>query len=185
MPEFKIVLDTSKPHAENRGDCLPDDPHYRVKFWQGQLVGKDMVLLPFDANGELVPDDGKVGPWNALNADGKPCTHFPLWNKAMRDLVERKRKRQEKVLATPDADEEENETTEQLSDEVNFVLWLKGQAQYEWPILQAAGKKRYSIMWMSKRQMVDDLVLDHAVVPEDQVCAALKKHLSPKQTEAA
>jgi hypothetical protein len=185
MPEFKITLDTSKPHSENRGDCLPDDPHYRVKYWQGQLVGKDMVLLPFDANGELVPDDGKGGPWQALNSDGKPCTHYPLWNKAMRDLVERKKKRQEKVMASPEETEEEDETTEQLSDEVNFVSWLKGQAQYDWPILQVAGKKRYSIMWMSKKQMVIDLVLDHGVVSEDQLAPAFFKMLPAKETEAA
>jgi hypothetical protein len=185
MPEFKLVLDTSKPHAENRGDCLPDDPHYRVKYWQGQMVGKDMVLLPFDAAGELVPDDGKAGPWQALNSDGKPCTHFPLWNKAMRDLLERKKKRSERVLTTPETDDEEDETAEQLSDDVNFVLWLKGQAQYEWSLLQVAGKKRYSIMWTSKRQMVDDLVLDHKVVSEDEVCPALRKHISKKETEAA
>ncbi len=81
---------------------------------------------------------------------------------------------------------EEAEDDEQPADkleEVNFAAWLKGQTNYNWNMLQQAGKRRYAMVWGSKKQMVIELVFDHRVVPEDQVCPALTKYL--QETAAA
>src|SRR2546429_444017 len=67
MAEPVIRLDQSRAYSENRGEMRPDDPHYRVAFFQGEPLkvirnGKPAtiaVTLPFDAQGDLVPDDGK------------------------------------------------------------------------------------------------------------------------------
>ena len=59
MPEPVIQLDRSKPFSECRGERTPDDPHYRVHFFQVYKVGRDQIQLPFDGNGELIaaPDE--------------------------------------------------------------------------------------------------------------------------------
>jgi len=182
MSDAVIRLDRSKPFSECRGERAPDDPHYRVHYWQGQLVGRDMVLLPFDAHGELVPDDGKTEPWIGKDTENKPVQHFPLYNKPMRDLLERKRKRQSQIAAkVAEEDDLDVQDTEAVAEEVNLVAWLRGEARYEWPELQVAVKKRYSRIHQSKRQMVEDLVLDEKLVREDELDPQLAKMLPPKQ----
>lgn len=178
-----IRLDRSKPFSECRGERTPDDPHYRVHFWQGQMVGKDMVLLPFDACDELIPEDPtKSVPYQGL-VDGKPVMHQPLYNQAMRDLVERKKKRHQLLspAAAPTENDEEDAGSDAMLDEVNFAMWLRGEARYDWTLLQTAAKKRFSRHFTSKKQMVEDLVLDEKVVPENQVSADLAKLLPTKQ----
>lgn len=181
MADAIIRLDRSKTFSECRGERTPDDPHYHVHFWQGQRVGKDMVLLPFNAEGELVPDDGRTEPYQGM-ADGKPVIHHPLYTKAMRDMVERKKKRQiatSPVVGTAsDVVEEDAEIEE--AEEVNFVSYLRGEAKYEPHLLRAAAKKRFSKNYPKISELVADLVLDEKVVPEDQVCPALARYLPAK-----
>lgn len=178
--KVKITLDKSKTFSGCHGDRAPDDPHYRVHNWQGQMVGKAMVLLPFDAEGNLVPDDGRTEPYAGL-VDGKPVMHQPLYTKAMRELVERKMKRQVVAQASAEPDEDDAEAgaadSQSLVDEVNFVAWLKGEGRYEWSLLQVAAKQRYSRQFTSKTDMVRELVLDEKLVREDEVCPALAKLL--------
>lgn len=190
-----IRLDKSKPYSENRGDMQPDDPHYSVVFWQGEKMktkdartGKQVtitVVLPFDAAGNLVPDDGKTEPWQGRDAEGKPITHHPLWTTHMRELLKKKQERSAKIeQGNDEEDEGEIETVGDLSNEVNFVAWLKGEANYEWPLLQVAARQRFSRMFMSKKEMVVDLVLDEKLIPVDQLARELVKHL-PAKEEAA
>lgn len=181
MTDAVIRLDRSRPFSECRGERAPDDPHYRVHFWQGQLVGKDIVLLPFDSADELVPDDGRTDPYPGL-VDNKPVMHKPLYDEKMRKLVEMKKKRHKAIEAPADesGDEEETSGKGSLVDEVNFVSWLRGEARYEWPLLQVAAKARFSRVFTSKKEMVSDLVLDEKIVPEDQVTPELAKLLPSK-----
>lgn len=173
-----ITLDRSRPHSECRGERTPEDPHYHVAWFQGGLLRKKMVLLPFDSQGNLVPDDKKEGSWKGLNVEEKPVTYYPLWTQDMRDYLAMKEKRAEAVAARPEEEDDvETLSTEELSDEVNFGAWLRGQAKYEWPLLQAAAKKRYGRTFSSKKQLVEDLVIDEKVVPEAEVAADLKKYL--------
>lgn len=182
MADAVIRLDRSKPFSECRGERTPDDPHYRVHFWQGQKVGKDMVLLPFDSQDILVPDDGKTEPWDSRDTEGKPVKHFPLYSPAMRDLLERKKKRQAVIAAAPEEDKDELDldNPEEAATEVNFVAWLHGEVKYEWPLLQVAGKQRFSRVWQSKRQIIEDLVLDEKLVTEDQLAPEFAKLLPAK-----
>lgn len=182
MPTPAIRLDKSKPFSECRGDRTPEDPHYRVAFWQGQRVNNAIILLPFDSQGELVPDDGKNEPWDGLDSEQKKCRYYPLYTKAMRDLVERKQKRAADLnaKAEPEASQTSNDDddgNEAATEEVNFVSYLRGEARYEWPLLQAAAKKRFSRFFTSKKQLVEDLVLDEKIVPVDQLCADFAKLL--------
>lgn len=181
MADAVIRLDRSRPFSECRGERAPDDPHYRVHFWQGQTVGRNMVLLPFDSSEELIPDDGKTTPYQGL-VDGKPVMHQPLYNQAMRELVELKKKRHKSIEAPAESGEGDTPITggPSLADEVNFVSWLRGEARYEWPLLQVAAKARFSRMFTSKKEMVTDLVLDEKLVPEDQVGVELAKLLPAK-----
>lgn len=183
MAEPVIRLDRTKTFSECRGERAPDDPHYRVHFQQGQRVGKDMVLLPFDSEGNLVPDDGKTEPFQGL-VEGKPVTHYPLYNKAMRDLLELKKRRGKAAQATGEEPVDENPDDEtNLADEVNFVSWLKGDAKYEWSLLQVAAKQRFSRVFTSKKEMVVDLVMDEKIVPEAELSAEFFK-LLPERAAA-
>lgn len=188
-----IRLDTSKPYSECRGERTPDDPHYRVHSWQGQKIGNKHVLLPFDSQGLLVPPDpDRMEPYTGLTVEGKQVTHQPLYNKDMLALLDRKMsklsgasKPQAADVAAIEPDEGEDDAggeggNADPADEVNFVSWLRGEAQYEPLLLRAAAKKRYSKNFTSTREMVNDLVLDERVVPEDQVCAVLKQYLPAK-----
>ena len=187
MTDPVIRLDRSRPFSECRGDRLPDDPHYSVAHWQGQLhrygnkKEKVFVSLPFDSADELIPDDGKDKPWNAMNSDGKPCTHFPLYSDAMRSLLEVK-KRKIAEAATP-PEEEEDDDAVRITEDVNFASWLRGEATYDWSALTKAGKTRYATQWTTKQQMVVDLVMDHRVIPENQVTPSLAK-LLPQDSAA-
>lgn len=193
VPVIPVIrLDRSKPFGECRGERQPDDPHYKVHYWQGQKVGGHNIQLPFDAQGVLVPDDGKTAPWTGLSPDNKQITYSPLYTPAMRDLVARKLKSGTAAAPAPVAggdgepgpnandDDGSGGEDHDPSDDVNFVSWLRGEAVYEWTLMIKAGKKRYGRNFTSKKQMVEDLVCDERVIPEDQVCAELAKHLPPK-----
>lgn len=174
-----ITLDRSRPFSECRGERTTEDPYYHVAWFQGgQLKKGKIVLLPFDAQGNLVPDDKKEGSWKGTNVEDKPVTYYPLWTQDMRDYLAMKEKRAEAVAArTEEEDDVENLSTEELSEEVNFGAWLRGQAKYEWPLIQAAAKKRFGRIFNSKKQLVEDLVIDEKVVPEAEVAAEFKKYL--------
>lgn len=189
MTEAVIRLDRSKAFSECRGERQPDDPHYHVHFWQGQDVTdpvtkkKAMVLLPFDSEDNLVPDDGRVDPYQGI-VEGKPVMHQPLYSKAMRDLLERKMKRHAAITVKDEepaddaADLDAEDARSNIIDEVNLASWLRGVAKYEWPVLQTVCKARYHKIYQGKKQMVIDLVLDERVVPESEVCSELARHLS-------
>ena len=174
----KISLDQSKPFSEVRGERTPDDPHYRVHFMQGRKVGKKIVLLPFDAQGALVPDDGKTEPYQGLNVESKQVVHQPLYNDDMRELVKRLQKRIEE--SQPEEEEGDDEVagpSGDPSDDVNLQSWLKGDARYAPHLLRSAAKQRYHVAYPDEREMVRGLVLDEKLVPEDQVARHLAKHL--------
>jgi hypothetical protein len=189
MTEVTLRLDRSKPFSTSHGECAPDDPAYRVRFWQGQRVKNDkhqweMVLLPFDARDELVPDDGKTAPFEGI-ADDKKVMHQPLYTAMMRKLLKLKTEKAVAAAQAPapeleesaEADGSESGGQTDASDDVNFGAWLRGEAKYQPHVLRAAAKTRFSKNYATIAEMVIDLVLDEKVVPESQVCAALAVHL--------
>lgn len=191
MAEFKIRLDRSKPHGTNHGDMTPEDPAYMVRFWQGGTMGGKKIVLPFDINGELIPDDGRTEKFEGINSEGKKVWYTPLYSADMRKYLELRRQRHaQTAIAAPDPnaiDEEEtshdNELGASIEDEINFESWLKGEVKYPPFQIRAAALKRYSKRYPNiYPDLVVDLVLDERLVPEDQVCADLRKYLPARAT---
>jgi hypothetical protein len=181
---MEIILDKTKPFSECKGERQPDDPDYRVCFRQGEKINKKMILLPFGADLKLIPDDGRTEPWQAKDADGKPVTHYPLWNDDMRALLAKKLERLSGLDKKAQDEEHDADHTVTVTEDVNFALWLQGQARYPWDILQAAARKRFSRVYQTKREMVIDLVLDERVVPEEQVAPDLATLLPAVRAES-
>jgi hypothetical protein len=183
-----IRLDRSKAYSECHGERTPDDPHHGVHYWQGGRLGEHIVLLPFDAQGELVPDDGRTEDYQGAGFDpqGKAAVvkYKPLYDDKMRRYLAAKVKRMKEAVAplTAPADEitEDLAAPGDVADEVNFVSWLRGEVQYQPHILRKAAKARYSKNYSKIGDIVVDLVLDEQIVGEDHVCDALRIHL-PKR----
>lgn len=181
MSEPVIRLDKSKAFSECRGERTPDDPHYKVHFWQGGMFNKRMVLLPFDAQGILVPDDGKKEPYAGLNVDSKPIEYRPLYDQFMRDLVALKLKKSASAAKGDDQTETDGgdgEPAETVNDnDVNLESWLRGEARYAPHQVRAAVKERFHRSIQKISDIVVDLVLDEKLVLEADVCTALAGYL--------
>jgi hypothetical protein len=167
-----LRLDSSKKNiSEVHGDRTPDDPHYRVCYWQDEL--------PFDARGELVPDDGKTGPWIGL-VEGKQVEFFPLYTPERRQKRDAKLARLNSGKAAIEAEVDIPAPVKGDSDDdVNLESWLRGEVDYEQFALLKAAKTRYSRNYTRLRDLVEDLVYDEKIVPEDQVAPRLIRMLSP------
>ena len=149
-----------------------------------------MVLLPFDAQDNLVPDDGKTKPWEGLNSEGKVVTFHPLYDADMRALLKRKlgaianpaaeAKAKAEEAAEAEKEAEQKQAAEDALDDINLAGWLRGEDTYTLDKVRQAVKKRYHLDHPKISELVIALVLDEKLVPEDQVCAALKRHLPPK-----
>jgi hypothetical protein len=186
---IKITLNELKPFSENRGDMQPDDPCYIVAYFQGEDIRvtrkgkptKIRVLLPFDAQGELVPDDGRTGTWAGKDAEGKVVTHRPLWNDDMRALLTKKQKE-----AQENAEEGVSETQTDIdwaSGRVNWMGWLSGQEKYPWEVIVVAGKKTFGKSYMNKRDIVEDLIVERKIMSADRLSQELKA-LVPADVDA-
>ena len=179
--EIKIRLNENKPYSENWGEMTPEDPLYRVKYFQGRKIKSAttkktiMVLLPFDADGDLVPDDKRQAPFIGIGPDGKPMSYHPLWNDDMRQLVA---KLEEEARSRADGDEDGDDIDMNwVTDRVDFVGFLTGSATYEWNVIQEAAKKKFSTVYTSKRDLVVDLVVERKVVAAERVNPSLAKYL--------
>jgi hypothetical protein len=60
-------------------------------------MGGKMISLPFDVNGELVPDTGQDEPIVGINSEGKPHKYAPLWTPVMRQYLAAKKNRLVKI----------------------------------------------------------------------------------------
>jgi hypothetical protein len=182
MTEVAIRLNESKPHSENRGEMQPDDPHYHVAFWQGEQIKaerkgkhiKIMVLLPFDAKGNLVPDDNRKEPWQGKDSEGKLVLHHPLWNDDMRTLLAKK----QKDLAERAENEEDEVDVDWASSRINWVGWLTGSEKYDqWHILQAGAKTTFGKVFGTKKDLVIELVTERGLVPPEALCKEFARML--------
>lgn len=178
MADTILCLDRSKPFSTCHGERIPEDPHYRVHYFQTYKLGKEQVTLPFDVSGELIEDE-KTAPY-AATVEGKSVIFQPLYTAKMRELVEKLRAKNKQ--AEPAEDESEDDpvvagATVSDDDSVNLAAWLKGTAKYNNALIKNAVKARYSLNLQSTREIVIALVLDEKLVAEDQVAPNLKVHL--------
>lgn len=175
-PEPVLRLDRTRPFSTVHGDRVPEDPHYRVHFWQDDL--------PFDVNEVLVPDDEKRQPFSGPdpNREGHTVQYRPLYTpqralKAQQKL-DRLRKGA-KAMRPPEVVDETSPKAEQQAavTELNFAAWLRGEVQYEtWQVF-AAFETRYHRKTHKQGDVVSELVLEFKVIPEDQVAPWFKKYL--------
>lgn len=186
MTDVVIRLDRSKPFSECRGDRTPDDPHYRVHFWQGSKLGNKYVLLPYDAAGELVPDDGRKDQYEGL-VDGKPVMFHPLYTPDMRELVAAKKKRlsasAKGAQAAAEDDGDDEATTKAIdaataAEEMNFVSYLKGEVHYSERQLLDTARARFFRTFKTIHDLVVFLVDEQEIVTEDEVSKKLRPYLA-------
>lgn len=183
MGEPVIRLDKSKGFSTNHGDMLPDDPLYRVRFWQGGTLvyqgKKHTVLLPFDIEGELVPpEEGFQEPTKGKDAEGKDVTYKPLYTPLMKMYLEARKRRAAQVASVPSNEpqlEDDGDGDEDMlggagaTDEVNLQAWLRGEVEYQPHAVRKAAQERYAVSKTRIADLVVELVLDHKLVPESQL----------------
>jgi len=151
----------------------PEDPFFLVRFIQDSL--------PFDANGNLVPDDGRRTTFVAPGPEGKPITYHPLWTDAMRKVLDKKMKRinaaaRTKAPAEDDIEDDVN-AREVESELVNPKDWLMGDAEYPFFLVQAAVKKRWGVSLRDAAEIVRFLVLEEQLIGKDDVAPKFKRYL--------
>lgn len=181
MGEPVIRLDKSKPYGTNHGDMMPEDPMYRVRYWQGGTLvhkgKKHTVQLPFDIEGELVPDDGKP-EFKGKDTEGKDVTYKPLYTELMKLYRDAKLKRiaalapvtpSEPTIEDGDGADEDALGSTSTTDEVNLQAYLRGEADYQVFAVRKAAQARYGVNQARIGDLVIELVLDHHLVPEDQL----------------
>jgi hypothetical protein len=188
-PTPVIRLDRSRDFSEIHGDRETTDPHYLVHYVQNGL--------PFGANELLVPDDGRTESWKMSieREDGttKVITMHPLYTKEMRETVKRRTEKlasKQRVLKKPTAQsiapqdpEDELDEADLMfgPDEVNVMSWLRGEVDYEPNELYAACKKRFSRVFTSKREIIEELVIDaeKPLVPQSQLAPEFRAMFEP------
>lgn len=190
MTEFTLRLDRGKYFSLRQGECTPDDPQHAVRFWQGgTLKGRDgklhRVVLPFDAHGNLVPDDGRTAPFKGKDTEGKEVTFYPLYDQAMREFLAAKKHQADVAkamkVAAPEIVEDgavgEDAPVAQSEDDVDLSAWLRGEANYEPFQVKEAFRRRYHHRVDHIREVVAELVLDEKIVPIEAVCVDLARFL--------
>lgn len=163
-----LRLDKTKPYSTIHGERQPDDPHYIVHYQQDGL--------PFDVQGKLVPDDNRRTPYTALDADGKPVQHKPLYDDKRAEKARRKLDRLNRASTAPveetDAEDDPGAAAAEraeAAESVNFESWLRGEARYEHWQLVAAFEARFSRKTQKESDMVIEMVGDEHLVPEDEL----------------
>jgi hypothetical protein len=205
MTEPKLRLDRGKTFSECHGERTPDDPHYRVVNWQGGKMGGHVILLPFDAQDNLIEDDGKTEPFEGagLDKNGNPITvkYHPLYSPGMRRYLAAKTARvkaQEEQRAKTSAEDfglEDEEGADEFSDSlgatpgggVDLAAWLKGEQRYQPHQIRNAVRDKFhkNVSAQSIPQIVVDLVLDENVVDESALAPQFLKMLPPAESRAS
>jgi hypothetical protein len=193
MSETKIRLDRSRPFSTNHGERTPDDPLYLVHFWQGGMLGPHRVVLPFDAHGDLVSDDGQVGDKPGIDAEGKQIKYKPLYDANMKKFLALKSQRAKALASVPAAetikedgvaDPDEMDVGSPV-DDVNLEAWLRGKTDYPASKVREAYRLRYHHSTDDLREIVSDLVLDRGLIPEADLRPDLQRHLDKAGDQAA
>ena len=163
-----IRLDKSRPYGTVYGERTPEDPTHMVRYWQDDL--------PFNAQGILVPPDGRTEPWfEIVETDTgvpKRLTYRPLYDAARHKKLQDKLERINTRRAAP-APQQRVREPEAIENSVNLDGWLRGLDDYTPQEVYKAVKTRYSANFHTLRQCVELLVVDEKLVPESEVAPAL------------
>lgn len=147
----KLRLDRSRAHGTIHGERAPGDKHQLAYFTQDGIH--------FDAHGLHIDD---------LIEDDK-----------IRALVERKLKKQSGAAkadeddagGSGDADDDPAPAGAGLpaSSDINLESWLRGEAKYPWFQITKTVRERYSQNITKQIDMIQFLIEDEKVIPEDQL----------------
>jgi len=171
-----VRLDRTKPYGTVHGDRTPDDPYYRVHYWQRGL--------PFDANGILVPDDQRTEPWPGI-VEGKTIMFQPLYTRAMREELEKRIARMMRSQKEAEAERDAPEAIEAPVDpaeEVNLESYLRGEVDYPFFQLKKAAEARFHKRYNRLRTIIEDLVYEEKVLPEMEVHPNILRKLDQPDT---
>lgn len=158
-----IRLDRTKPYGTVHGDRTPEDPMYLVHFMQRGL--------PFDAQGILVPDDGKTEPYPGV-VEGKNIMFKPLYTRQIREELERRIARMFRSSKEAAAEREAPELAEvpvDPADEVNLESYLRGEVDYPFYQLKKAAEARFHKKYNRLRSIIEDMIYEEKVVREAEV----------------
>lgn len=159
----KLRMDRSKPFATVHGERLPGDLHQNTHFFQDSM--------PFDAAGLLIYD--------------------AIEDPKIKAIADRKLKKMPaaKPAAEGDGDGADDDDPDNGTggdtkppastspDDVNLEAWLRGEMSYPWFSITKAVRERHSQNISKQADMVEFLVRDLKIIPEDQVGADLRQFL--------
>jgi hypothetical protein len=66
-----------------------------------------------------------------------------------------------------------------VTERIDWITWLTGAQRYPWFWLQTAGEKAFKRSFLSKGELVRQLVLECKIIRPDQVCPAFAPWVSP------
>ncbi|MET4187617.1 hypothetical protein ABIB86_000434 [Bradyrhizobium sp. JR1.7] len=159
----KLRMDRSKPFGTVHGERQPGDLHQNTHFFQDGM--------PFDAHGLLI--------------------YEAIEDPKIKALADRKLKKLPAAKPAAEGDDDgagdddsDNDTggddtppASSSPEEVNLESWLRGEASYPWFAITKAVRERHSNNISRQPEMVEFLVRDLKIIPEDQVAADLRKYL--------
>lgn len=147
MTEVRLRMDRSRKFSTVHGESVPGDVNHGVFYKQDGL--------PFDAAGILV--EARLTPDQRNLADHKI----------------KKLKAVKPVKNEAGDDDEPAETEGAASDDVNFEAWLRGEVRYPPFTLFGAAKKRFQVNKTKIADLVEFLVFEQRVIPENEVSPKL------------
>jgi hypothetical protein len=171
-------------------------------YWQGGKMGGHVILLPFDAQDNLIDDDGRTEPFDGMGLDknGNPITvkYQPLYSKPMRQYLEAKLKKlraqEEQRSKADELGFEDDAENEDFADSlgatpgggVDLAAWLKGEQRYQPHQIRNAVRDKFhkNVAAQSISQIVVDLVLDENVIEESALAPHFAKMLPPVERRA-
>lgn len=163
----KLRMDRSKPFSTVHGERLPGDPHQNTHFFQDSM--------PFDASGHLIYDAIEDPKIKAI-ADRK-----------LKKLPSAKPGNPGSADGDGDGDDDDGPDNDAggdtkppaptSPDDVNLEAWLRGEMTYPWFAITKAVRSRHNANISKQADMVDFLIRDLKVIPEDQLSADLRQLL--------
>lgn len=155
----KLRMDRSKPFSTVHGERLPGDVHQNTHFFQDSM--------PFDAAGYLIYDAIEDPKIKAI-ADRK-LKKLPAAKTSEPRSAEGDSDGDDGVDADTDAGGATSPPASTSPDDVNLEAWLRGEEAYPWFSITKAVRERHNANVSKQADMVEFLVRDLKIIPEDQV----------------
>ncbi len=164
----KLRMDRSKPFSTVHGERVPGDPHQNTHFFQDNM--------PFDAAGLLIYDaidDPKIKAIADRKLKKAPAAKTGESRSAEGDGDDG----DDDHETDNDADGDKKPPASVSPDDVNLEAWLRGEQAYPWFSITKAVRERHNANISKASDMVEFLIRDLKIIPQDQVSDELRAHL--------